>query len=291
VKPAPFDYHAPTTVGDAVTLLHDVAASGADAKIIAGGQSLVPMLNLRLTRFDTLVDIGRIDPLRSIARDNGTVTIGAGVRQCDVEVDATVAAHVPLLARATPLIGHFQIRSRGTLGGSIAHADPASEYPAVALALDAELDAEGPAGSRTIAARDFFAGTWTTALEADEILVAARFPTWPGRSGFAVEEVARRHGDFAIAGAVAGVTVDGGAISRATIALFGMGSTPLRAPAAEAALVGAPADEVEPDAIGSVAIEGLDPPEDLHASAGLRRRIGRAVVARAIGRALEEVRA
>src|SRR5205823_7277606 len=197
VKPAPFEYHAPTTLDGAVQLL---AQLGDEAKVLAGGQSLVPMLNMRLTRFDALVDIGRIEELRRIERTNGTVTLGATVAQCVVERDATIAAGVPLLAKATPLIGHFQIRSRGTVGGSIAHADPAAEYPAVALALDAELEVAGPAGRRTIPAAEFFLGTWMTTIGADEILVAARFPVWGAASGFAVEEVARRHGDFAIAG-------------------------------------------------------------------------------------------
>src|SRR4051794_39389758 len=203
------------------------------------------MLNLRLTRFDALVDIGRISDLRRVEQIGDEVVVGAMARQCDVEVDGTVAKGVPLLAAATPLIGHFQIRSRGTLGGSIAHADPAAEYPAIALALDAKLDVAAPSGRRTIDAGEFFLGTWMTALDADEILIAVRFPLWPSGSGFAVEEVARRHGDFAIAGAVAGVQVDDGRVARSAVALFGMGSTPLRASSAEAALVGSPAGTVD----------------------------------------------
>jgi len=285
VKPAPFEYHAPTTVADAVTLLSEL---GDDAKVLAGGQSLVPMLNMRLTRFDALVDIGRVEELRTIERTNGTVTLGAMVAQCEVERDATVAAGVPLLTKATPLIGHFQIRSRGTVGGSIAHADPAAEYPAVALTLDAELEVAGPNGRRSIAAAEFFLGTWMTTIGADEILVAARFPVWGAGSGFAVEEVARRHGDFAIAGAAVGVTVTGGQVSRAAVGLFGMGPTPLRASAAEGALMGATAAGLDPAEIGRLAVEGLEPPDDLHASSGLRTRIGAASVSRALQRAIEE---
>jgi carbon-monoxide dehydrogenase medium subunit len=285
VKPAPFDYYAPATVDDAVQLLAD---AGDEAKVIAGGQSLVPMLNLRLARFEVLVDIGRIDELRRIEPTDGEVVVGATARQCDVEVDETVAKSVPLLTAATPLIGHFQIRSRGTVGGSIAHADPAAEYPAVALALDAKLDVAAPGRQRTIDASEFFAGTWMTALDDDEILTAVRFPVWPSGSGFAVEEVARRHGDFAIAGAVVGVHVEDGRLSRAAIGLFGMGSTPLRAPIAEAALVGAAVAEFDAAVIGAAAVEGIEPPDDLHASSALRERIGRTVVTRAVERALQE---
>ncbi len=198
MKPAPFEYHAPETVDDVLGLL---AEHGDEAKVLAGGQSLVPMLALRLTRFEHLVDLNRVPELAGFARDNGTLVVRAGTRQRVMERAPEIAAAVPLLAQATPLIGHFQIRNRGTVGGSLAHADPASEYPAVAVALGAELELAGPGGARRrVAADDFFVGTWTTAAEPDELLVAARFPVWPGSSGFAIEEVARRHGDFALAG-------------------------------------------------------------------------------------------
>jgi carbon-monoxide dehydrogenase medium subunit len=285
VKPAPFDYYAPASIDEAVQLLSD---AGDEAKVIAGGQSLVPMLNLRLARFEVLVDIGRIDELRRIEQLGDEVVIGATARQCDVEVDGTVAKSVPLLAAATPLIGHFQIRSRGTVGGSIAHADPAAEYPAVALALDAKLDVAAPSRQRTIDASEFFAGTWMTALDDDEILTAVRFPVWPAGSGFAIEEVARRHGDFAIAGAAVGVHVDDGRVARAAVGLFGMASTPLRAVAAEAALVDTPVDEIDVAMVGTTAVESTEPPDDMHASSALRQRIGRTVVTRALQRALQE---
>ena len=268
MKPAPFDYHAPTTVDEVVALLHE---RGDEAKVLAGGQSLIPMLNLRLARFATLVDIGRVASLRRLERVNGHVVVGSMVRQRELE-----ACDVALLAAATPLIGHFQIRNRGTLGGSIAHADPAAEYPAVALALDAELDIAGPAGARTVPAAEFFVGTWETALADDEVLVAVRFPVWGEGSGFSVEEVARRHGDFAIAGCACGVQMDDGRISRAAIALFGVAGTPVRAEVAESALVGADADTVDAAEIGNLAAVGLEPPGDLHASGALRRRIAAA---------------
>ncbi|MGH9057592.1 MAG: FAD binding domain-containing protein [Acidimicrobiales bacterium] len=282
MKPAAFDYHAPTTVGEAASLLSSL---GDEAKVLAGGQSLVPMLNMRLARFDHLVDIGRIETLREVSLTDEAVTLGAMVRQCDVEERRDVAAAVPLLALATPLIGHFQIRSRGTVGGSIAHADPAAEYPAVALALDADLVAAGARGERTLGAAEFFTGTWSTALSPDELLTAVRFPRWGPRSGFAVEEVARRHGDFAIAGAAVGAQVVEGTVRRASIAMFGVGATPVRAGGAEEALLGAGAGGFgrrEADEIGSIAAAGLDPPADVHASSAARRRIAASVVSRAV---------
>jgi len=285
VKPAPFNYYAPTTTDEVCTLLSDL---GDEAKVLAGGQSLVPMLNLRLARFEALVDLGRVEALRRVEVTGDRLTLGAMVRQCDVEERDDIGAAVPLLAAATPLIGHFQIRSRGTVGGSIAHADPAAEYPAVALALDAELEIAGGSGTRTVAARDFFLGTWDTVLEPDEILASVTFPRWGSGSGFAVEEVARRHGDFAIAGAAVGVRVQQGKIEQATIALFGMGPTPLRATEAEQSLVGLEASSVDAKAIGALAVATMDPSEDLHASSQLRRRIGATVVSRALGRAIQE---
>jgi carbon-monoxide dehydrogenase medium subunit len=257
--------------------------------VLAGGQSLVPMLNMRLTRFGALIDIGRIDELRTVERSNGTVTVAAMVPQYQVEESESLAREVPLLAAATPLIGHFQIRSRGTVGGSIAHADPAAEYPAVALALDAVMELAARDRRRTVPAIEFFTGLWSTALQPEELLVSVKFPVWGPQSGFAVEEVARRHGDFAIAGAAVGIGMADGVIIRAAVALFGMGSTPIRADAAEKALAGCDSGAIDEAEIGRLAVEGLDPPEDLHASTSLRRQIGAAVVRRAVRQALKEV--
>ena len=284
MKPAPFLYHAPTTVEEVTGLLADLD----DAKVLAGGQSLVPMLNLRLTRFEALVDVNRVSQLGTMERTTTGMRVGAMVRQCEIEGSTMLAAQVPLLAQATQHIGHFQIRSRGTLGGSLAHADPAAEYPAVAVALDAEMEIAGPGGTRRQASSDFFAGTWMTTLEADELLVAAHFPAWAPGAGFAVEEVARREGDFALAGAAVGIQVDQGTIARAAIGLFGLASTPMRATAAESALTGATAAAVDVEAIGRAAVEDLDPPGDLHASGALRSRIGVTVVRRAVTRALAD---
>jgi carbon-monoxide dehydrogenase medium subunit len=287
VKPAPFEYHAPETVADAVAVL---AAHGDEAKPLAGGQSLVPMLALRLARFEHLVDLNRVEELTGLRRRDGTLVVGAMTRQATLE-RAEAAADVPLLTLAAPLIGHFQIRNRGTVGGSLAHADPASELPAVALALDAELEVATTAATRVVPAAEFFVGNWTTALEPDELLVAARFPVWPGRCGFAVEEVARRHGDFALTGAATGVALDrDGRVERAAVALFGMASTPLRAPEAEASLLGRAAAELDLAELGQLAVRDLDPPDDVHASARYRRSVGAHVVQRGLTRALAAAR-
>jgi aerobic carbon-monoxide dehydrogenase medium subunit len=280
MKAASFAYHRPASVKEAVDLL---AEYGDDAKILAGGQSLVPMLAMRLTHFDNLIDISRIDELRSIDLIDDEVRIGAGTPHAFVGMDDEVADSVPLLTLATPYIGHFQIRTRGTLGGAIAHADPAAEYAAVALALDAQMEAASPRASREIAANEFFTGLWENSLEPDEILTAVRFPVWGARSGFAVEEFARRHGDFAIAGAAVAIELDGeDRVSRCGIGLLGLGSTPLRGSAAEEATVGRPVGEIDAAEIGRLAIGGLDDiPADLQGSAAYRAKVGATMVARA----------
>jgi len=288
VKPAPFEYHAPEALSDAVALLHEF---GDEAKVLAGGQSLVPIMALRLAHFEHVVDLNRVGELRGIERHNGTVRVGAMTRQAEVQRDAAVADAVPLLARATPFIGHFQIRNRGTVGGSLSHADPAAEYPAVALALDADFEVTGSGGSRTVPASEFFVSTFMTALGTDDVLTAVQFPVWGGRCGFAVEEVARRFGDFALTGAVCAVELDGeDRVARAAIGMFGMGSTPLRARRAEAALAGSAAGDIDVDEGGLTAAAEADPPSDIHASAAYRRSVGGVVVARALRGAIGEAR-
>jgi carbon-monoxide dehydrogenase medium subunit len=284
MKPAPFEYYAPGTMSEAVDL---VAGLGDEAKVLAGGQSLVPMLALRLAVFDHLVDVGRIAEMKGIERREEALWVGAGTTQSAVGDSADVSAAVPLLARATPFIGHFQIRNRGTLGGSIAHADPAGEYPAVALALDASMEVVSANGRRSIAARDFFEGFWTTTMQPDELLAGVTFPIWSGRCGFAIEEFARRHGDFAIAGAAIAVALDADdRIRRCAIGLIGLGSTPERAGAAEAAVAGQLMGAVEADELGRLAMAGLESvPSDLNGSAAYRTRVGAAMVARAWNRA------
>jgi carbon-monoxide dehydrogenase medium subunit len=269
MKPASFRYHAPDCLADAVEVL---AASGPGAKVIAGGQSLVPMMNLRLVAIDDLVDLNSVEGLDAIERIDGAVRVA-----------------VPLVQRALPLIGHFQIRNRGTIGGSLAHADPSSELPAVALALDAVLEAVGPRGTRRIAASEFFDSTWQTTLADDEILQAVEFPVWSGSCGFAIDEVARRHGDFAIVGAAAAVQLDGDRVTKAALALFGVGSTAVRAPGAEDALVAAGVG-ARLDDICRLATEGLDPPDDVHATGAYRREVAAVVAQKVFTRAIEEAR-
>ncbi|KWX24769.1 FAD binding domain-containing protein [Mycolicibacterium wolinskyi] len=280
MKAAAFAYHRPATVAEAVHMLGEF---GDDAKILAGGQSLVPMLAMRLTHFDNLIDISRVTELNDIDRQDDTVRIGAATPHALVGMDDEVAESVPLLTMATPHIGHFQIRTRGTLGGAIAHADPAAEYAAVALALDATIEATSPRGTREIGAAEFFTGLWETALAPDEILTAVRFPVWSGRCGFGVQEFARRHGDFAIAGAVVGIELDDdNRVSRCGIGLLGLGSTPKRATPAEAAVTGTPIGNVTAEEIGRLAMSQLtDVPADLQGSASYRTRVGAAMVARA----------
>jgi carbon-monoxide dehydrogenase medium subunit len=289
MKAAPFTYHRAESVKEAVDLLDEY---GDDAKILAGGQSLVPMLAMRLTYFENLVDISRVDELVGIDRCGDEVRIGAATPHAFVGMDDEIADSVPLLTRATPLIGHFQIRNRGTLGGAIAHADPAAEYGAVALALGARMEAVSSSGSREIAADDFFTGLWENSLEAGEILTAVRFPVWCGRSGFAIEELARRHGDFAIAGAAVAVQLDDDdRVSRCGIGLLGLGSTPRHASGAEEAVLGQQVDDVTAQEIGQLAVRGLqDIPADLQGSARYRAKVGATMVARAWTSAIAEAK-
>ena len=286
MKPAPFDYHRAGSADEAVSLLTEL---GDDAKVLAGGQSLVPLLALRLTRFDHLIDLNRAGDLAGVAGGPGEVRVGAMVRQAALAGPTEVGRAVPLLPAATRHIGHFQIRNRGTLGGSLSHADPAAEYPAVALALDARMELRSAGGTRTVPAAEFFVSTFVTSAAADELLEAVTFPVWGQGSGFAVTEAARRVGDFAIAGAAAGVQVDeAGTVVRAAVAMFGMASTPVRSRDAETALVGRHRSERESGLaeVGRLAVADLDPPSDIHASTAYRQSVGAAMVERAVSDAL-----
>lgn len=284
VKAAPFSYSAPDSLDEVLEILD---REPEDAKVLAGGQSLAPVMAMRLSRFERLVDLQRVPGLVGITRVDGAVQVAAMTTHAAVGRDA-VATAVPLLAKAAPLIGHDAIRNRGTLGGALAHADPAAEWPAVAAALDAELEVAGSGGVHTVPAADFFLGTWTTAMDPTEVLVAARFPVWEGTCGFAVEEAARRHGDFAMAGALCGVQLTAGRVTRAALVHFGVGGTPLRAAEAEAALVGSAVDQVDAAEVAALAVRGLEPVGDLHASGEQRRRMARALTERAVTNAIKE---
>lgn len=288
MKAARFDYHTPTTTEEAVSLLHE---HGDDCKALAGGQSLVPMMALRLARFGSLVDLNNIPSLAGIEVTDGALRIGAMTRQSSAEHSEILARAAPLLARALPFVGHFQIRNRGTVGGSIAHGDPASEIPAVVTALDGELEARSVSGTRRIPVDEFFSSVWETALEPDELLVAVHLPRWPDRSGFGFEELAWRRGDFPIAGALCALTLDAGdRVASARIVLMGMGATPIRAAATEAALAGTSADAADLEGLGALAVEATSPVDDVHASAAYRRRVCAPIVRRVIAQAIEEAR-
>ena len=243
MKPAPFAYEEPRSVEEALDLL---ARYGDEAKVLAGGQSLIPLLNFRLARPERLVDVNRIDELAYIRRQNGVLHIGALARIASLERSPLAAARWPLLVEAARLVGHAQIRSRGTVGGSVAHADPAAELPAALTALSASFHTASQRGSRTLAAEEFFVTHLTTALEPDELLVQITVPPLPSRSGAAILEHARVHGDFALGGAAVVVALaEDGSCARASIALLAAGPRPQRAAAAEEALVRGQADLAE----------------------------------------------
>jgi aerobic carbon-monoxide dehydrogenase medium subunit len=280
VKPTAFEYHPATTAEEAVALL---AEQGGDAKVIAGGQSLVPLLALRLARVDHLVDINGVASLSGIRAEDDGLRIGAVTRHRAAEKSPLVGQHAPLLAAALQQVGHVAIRNRGTIGGSLAHADPAAELPAALLALDGSVTATSTRGTRTINASDLFSGFLTTSLESDELLTEIALPPWSPKAGWSVKEFARRSGDFAIAGVLTVLSVNGnGRVDDARISLIGVASTPVRATAAEQTLVGeAPGDELW-SAAAERATDGLEPPSDLHGSAAYRRQLTRTLVRRSL---------
>jgi aerobic carbon-monoxide dehydrogenase medium subunit len=274
-----FEYEAPATVAEAVELLKKHQD---EASVLAGGQSLIPLLALRLARPALLIDINGLGELSGVAVADGRVAIGAMTREYAAEESETIAETVPLLAAALPLIGHEAIRSRGTIGGSLAHADPSAELPAVALALDAEFVVRSQSGDRVIPAGEWFEGYLTTARSADEILVEVRFPAAARGTGVAFQEVARRHGDFAIVGIAASLTVADGTISDARLAFAGVSDVPVRAAAAEGLLVGErPSSSLFEEAAG-LATADLNPPADLHGSSGYRKQIAATLVRRGL---------
>jgi carbon-monoxide dehydrogenase medium subunit len=279
VKLPYFDYEAPTTVAEAVDLL---AEHQDEASLLAGGQSLIPLMALRLARPAVLIDINGLSELSLVAVEDGRVTIGAMTREYVAEDSATVGDTVPLLAAALPLIGHEAIRSRGTIGGSLAHADPAAELPAVARALDAEFVVRGRAGERVVPAADWFEGYLATSRQPDEILVEVRFPAAGPGTGVAFLEVARRHGDFAIVGLAVSLTLADGVISDARLAFAGVSDVPVRAAEAEDLLIGQrPSAELFAEA-ARVATAPLDPPADLNGSPEYRKQIAATLVRRGL---------
>jgi carbon-monoxide dehydrogenase medium subunit len=274
-----FEYQAPATVAEAIALL---AEHQDEATLLAGGQSLIPLLALRLAHPAVLIDINGLDDLSGVSVTDGRVTIGALTREYMAEESETVAETVPLLAAALPLIGHEAIRSRGTLGGSLAHADPAAELPAVARALDAEFVVRSESGERVIPAAEWFEGYLTTSRRPEEILVEVRFPVAEAGTGAAFQEVARRHGDFAIVGLAASLTLTDGTITDARLAFSGVADVPVRAVEAESLLIDQqPSAELFAEAARRAA-EPLDPPADLHGSSDYRKKVAAVLVRRGL---------
>jgi carbon-monoxide dehydrogenase medium subunit len=287
MKLPPVDYEAPTTVADAIDLL---AEQLDEASVLAGGQSLIPLLALRLARPAVLIDINGIAELSGISAADGWVTVGATTREYMAEESKVVTDTVPLLAAALPFIGHEAIRTRGTIGGSLAHADPAAELPAVARALDAEFVVRGPSGTRVIPAAQWFEGYLTTSRDVDELLLEVRFPTAGPGTGVSFQEVARRHGDFAMVGLAVSLVLSGGVISDARLALAGVSDVPLRVGAAEDLLVGErPSTELFDEAARR-ATDDIDPPADLHGSSEYRKTVAAAIVRRGLRAAADNAR-
>ena len=274
-----FQYEAPVTVAEAVSLL---AEHQDRASVLAGGQSLIPLLALRLARPAVLIDINGLRELSGVSASNGWVAVGAMTREYVAEDSKAIADSVPLLAAALPLIGHEAIRSRGTIGGSLAHADPAAELPAVARAIDAEFVVRGQSGERVIPAAEWFDGYLTTSRRADELLVEVRFPAAAPGTGVAFQEVARRHGDFAIVGLATSLTVSDGVISDARLAFAGISDVPVRAAEAAELLVGeTPSTDLFEEA-ARLATADIEPPADLHGSSEYRRKVAATLVRRGL---------
>jgi carbon-monoxide dehydrogenase medium subunit len=283
MKPPLFSYHDPRAIGEVVELL----ARLDNAKLLAGGQSLMPMLNMRFVLPDHVIDLNRVEGLSFIREVDGSLEIGAMTRQRDIEFSDAVRASCPLMEEAIALVGHRQTRNRGTLGGSLCHLDPSAELVSVAAALDATVTVAGPNGGREIAFADFPVAFMTPAIEPNELLTAVRFPVWPKGHGFAFVEFARRHGDFAIVSAAVLLVEDGaGKIQRASVVIGGMGTVPIRAVALEQALIG----QVPDDKLLREACEGcrkFEAIDDVHAPASYRQHLA-AVLSR---RALQQARA
>lgn len=283
MKPPLFDYHDPESLEEALDLL---GRYGGEAKLLAGGQSLMPLLNFRLSRPAALVDINRIRALAYIREEDGQLRLGAMTRQRAIEFSPLVRERLPLLAEATALVGHLPIRTRGTIGGSLAHADPSAEYPAVATALDAEMVIRARGRERILRPGEFFQTYLTTGLAPDEMLVEVRLPAAPPASGWAFEEFSRRHGDFAIVGIAAQLVADGDRCRAARLAAAGAGPKPVRLRAAEEILESDGLNERSIEAAAQRAAELVEPDADIHASREYRRHLTRVLTRRAISRAV-----
>jgi aerobic carbon-monoxide dehydrogenase medium subunit len=277
--PPAFDYHVPKSVGEAVALLGRL---GSDAKILAGGHSLLPMMKLRFAQPAHLVDINRIPELRGVCEDGAEIVIGAMTVENDLIASPILQAKAPLLPEAARLIADPQVRNRGTIGGDIAHGDPGNDHPAISLALDATFEIEGPKGRRRVKADAFFHGTYMTDLAEDEILVAIRLPAFAPKTGWAYEKLKRKTGDWATAGAAVVLGLDGGKVSRVRIALTNVAPAALRATAAEQAVLGKPLDTATLDAAAKAAMAACDPAEDLRGDREYKTAMAGQMVKRAL---------
>ncbi len=282
MKPVAFAYHAPATVEDALALL---TRYGGEAKLLAGGQSLMPLLNFRLSRPAALVDLNAIPSLAYIREKDGEVRFGAMTRQRTIEFSPLVRQRLPLLTEATALVGHLPIRTRGTIGGSLAHADPSAEYPAVLAALDGTVVVRSPRGERALQPSELFQSYLTTCLGPDEIIVEVRLPAMAAGAGFAFEEFSRRHGDFAIVGIATMLVGDGQHCATARLATAGAGPVPMRLRSAEEILERDGLSEAAVEAAARRAAELVEPDSDIHASAAYRRNLTRVLTGRALRRA------
>lgn len=280
--PPAFDYHAPRSVSEALGLLGSL---GPDAKLLAGGHSLLPMMKLRFAQPTHLIDLNRVPELRGICEDGEEVVIGAMTVENDLIADPILKARVPLLAEAPKLIADPQVRNRGTIGGDIAHGDPANDHPALSIALDATFVLQGPSGTRRVKAEDFYLGTYMTALAEDEILVAIRVPAMPAGTGWAYEKLKRKTGDWATAGAAVVLRVAGGQVTYARIALTNVAPTAVRATLAENALIGQPLTDATIEAAAQAARAVCDPAEDLRGDRDYKTAMAGHMVKRAIAAA------
>jgi carbon-monoxide dehydrogenase medium subunit len=279
MKLPPFEYACPTTINEAVALL---ASHNGDAKALAGGQSLVPMMAFRIAQPSLLVDLRKLPGLKEIKIGADGVRLGALVRWRDILDDARLDTSHPLLKQAVSHVAHYQIRNRGTVGGSLAHADPASEMPGIAQTCDAEISVMGKGGARIVAAGDFFQGALTTALKPDELITEVHLPAWPAGRRYGFQEFARRRGDFAMAGVALYYDLDGGKAANAHIGVIGVGDRARRLLKAEAALNGKAVDEALAVKVGEAAAAEVEPQEDIHASAPYRRALTGTLCERAL---------
>ncbi len=287
MKPASFVYHAPATAAETVATLTEL---GEEGRVLAGGQSLVPLMNFRLAQPAHLVDINRVEELDYVRADDGSLAIGARARQAALERSSEARSLAPLLVEAAKWVAHPPIRHRGTVCGSIAHADPAAELPAAMLAQGGEVVIAGGAGERGVPFASLFLGPFSTALQPGELLKEARAERWPDDTGHAFVEVARRHGDFAVAGAAALVHMDGPVIARVALALFGVAATPVRVGEAERLLQGSSGSEDEIREAAEVAVRDLTPSSDIHGSGRYRIQVARSCIRRALREALTSAR-